>query len=72
MSWLETVRSIVQRWEIDNTDHFTVAYYFMRLGDAAFAMLDTLGLAPDALRASCRVAAPTWWSRATGSRARSG
>jgi acyl-CoA thioester hydrolase len=49
VSWLETVRSIVQRWEIDNTDHFTVAYYFMRLGDAAFAMLDTLGLAPDAL-----------------------
>jgi acyl-CoA thioester hydrolase len=46
--WLETVRSIVQRWEIDNTDHFTVAYYFARLGDAAFAMLDALGLHPTA------------------------
>lgn len=49
MSWLETVRSIVQRWEIDNTDHFTVAYYFARLGDAAYAVLDALGLAPTAL-----------------------
>ncbi|MBM4439624.1 MAG: thioesterase family protein [Candidatus Rokubacteria bacterium] len=46
MSWLETVRSTVHRWEIDNTDHFTVAYYFARLGDAAFAMLDALGLDP--------------------------
>jgi acyl-CoA thioester hydrolase len=47
--WLETVRSMVQRWEIDNTDHFTVAYYFARLGDAAFAMCDALGLAPTAM-----------------------
>ena len=46
MSWLETVRSTVHRWEIDNTDHFTVAYYFSRLGDAGFAMLDALGLDP--------------------------
>lgn len=46
MSWLETVRSTVHRWEIDNTDHFTVAYYFARLGDAGFAMLDALGLDP--------------------------
>jgi acyl-CoA thioesterase FadM len=49
MSWLETARSIVQRWEIDGTDHFTVAFYFMRLGDATFAMLDALGLAPSAV-----------------------
>ena len=48
MSWLETVRSAVQRWEIDSTDHFTVAYYFARLGDAAFVMLDALGLSPTA------------------------
>ncbi len=48
MSWLETVRGTVHRWEIDNTDHFTVAYYFYRLGDAAFAMLDALGLSPAA------------------------
>jgi acyl-CoA thioester hydrolase len=47
--WIETVRSAVHRWEIDNTDHFTVAFYFARLGDATFAMLDALGLAPAAL-----------------------
>ncbi len=46
--WLETVRSAVNRWEIDSTDHFTVAYYFARLDDAAFAMLDRLGLEPTA------------------------
>jgi acyl-CoA thioester hydrolase len=45
-AWLETVRSTVHRWEIDNTEHFTVAYYFARLGDAGFAILDALGLAP--------------------------
>ena len=48
MSWLETVRNDVHRWEIDNTDHFTVAFYFARLGDAAFTMLDALGLSPTA------------------------
>jgi acyl-CoA thioester hydrolase len=47
-AWLETVRSAVNRWEIDNTEHFTVAFYFARLGDATFAMLDALGLAPSA------------------------
>jgi acyl-CoA thioester hydrolase len=46
VSWRETVRSIVQRWEIDGTDHFTVAFYFQRFGDAAFAVLDALGLTP--------------------------
>jgi acyl-CoA thioesterase FadM len=44
--WAETVRSTVHRWEIDNTDHFTVAYYFARLGDALYTMLDALGIAP--------------------------
>jgi acyl-CoA thioester hydrolase len=48
VSWLETCRSMVQRWEIDTTDHFTVAYYFSRLGDAGFAMLEALGLTPTA------------------------
>ena len=48
MSWLETVRSDVHRWEIDNTDHFTVAFYFARLGDAAFTFLDAVGLSPTA------------------------
>jgi acyl-CoA thioester hydrolase len=47
--WLETVRSTVHRWEIDGTDHFTVAYYFARLGDAGFAMLDALGRTPETM-----------------------
>ena len=48
--WLETVRSAVNRWEIDNTDHFTVAYYFARLDDAGFALLHALGVPPVAMR----------------------
>jgi acyl-CoA thioester hydrolase len=52
VSWLQTVRSAVNRWEIDSTDHFTVAFYFARLGDATFAMLDTLGLNPSAAHTS--------------------
>jgi acyl-CoA thioesterase FadM len=50
--WLETCRAAVFRWEIDNTDHFTVARYFARLADAAGAMLDALGLAPTAVTTS--------------------
>lgn len=50
--WLETVRSAVNRWEIDNTEHFTVAFYFARLGDATFALLDALGLGPSAAHTS--------------------
>jgi acyl-CoA thioester hydrolase len=46
--FIETVRANVNPWEIDTTEHFTVAYYFQRLGDAAFAMLDALGLSPTA------------------------
>jgi len=46
VSWIETVRSGVHAWELDNTEHFTVAYYFQRLGDATYAMLDALGMTP--------------------------
>ena len=44
--WVETCRSIVAPWECDTTEHFTIAYYFDRLADAAAAMADSLGL-PD-------------------------
>jgi len=44
MSWLETCRSTVHRWEVDNVDHFTVAYYFARFQDATHTMLHALGL----------------------------
>lgn len=42
--WLETYRGTVYRWEVDNNDHLTVAYYLSRFGDAAQALLDDLGL----------------------------
>src|SRR2546421_204511 len=44
--WLETYRGTVFRWEVDANDHFTVAYYLARFGDAATALLHTLGLGP--------------------------
>jgi acyl-CoA thioesterase FadM len=44
--WLETYRGTVFRWEVDSNDHFTVAYYMARFGDAALAVLHALGLGP--------------------------
>lgn len=44
MSWLETYRGMVYRWEVDNVDHFTVAFYFSRLEDATQALLHAVGL----------------------------
>ena len=46
--WLETYRGMVYRWEVDNVDHFTVAFYFSRFEDATLALLHTVGLDPDA------------------------
>ena len=48
-SWLETYRGMVYRWEVDNVDHFTVAFYFARFEDATLALLHAVGLDPDAL-----------------------
>ena len=42
--WTETCRSIVAPWECDTTEHFTIAYYFDRLADAAATMAESLGL----------------------------
>ena len=44
--WLETYRGTVFRWEVDHNDHFTVAYYFARIADAATGLLAALGLGP--------------------------
>jgi len=62
MTWTETYRGTVHRWEVDNVDHFTVAYYFARFEDATLGMLHALGLVRDALGpgraaivAECRV-----------------
>jgi len=49
MSWLETYRGTVYRWEVDQVDHFTVAFYFARFEDATHAMLHAVGLDPIAL-----------------------
>ena len=56
MAWIETHRGVVPRWEIDNVDHFTVAYYFSRLDDATHALLHAIGLDPVALAAFGRAA----------------
>lgn len=42
--WLETYRGAVSPWECDVVEHFTIAYYFERLGDANLALLESLGL----------------------------
>ena len=41
--WTETWRGIVAPWECDITEHFTIAYYFDRLADAASTMAASLG-----------------------------
>jgi acyl-CoA thioesterase FadM len=43
-AWTETCRSVVSPWECDVTEHFTIAYYFDRLEDAAATMAAELGL----------------------------
>ena len=45
--WLETYRGAVARWEVDDVDHFTVAFYFDRLEHAMLGLLETVGLGPD-------------------------
>ena len=42
--WTETWRGIVAPWECDLTEHFTIAYYFDRLADAASAISASLSL----------------------------
>jgi acyl-CoA thioesterase FadM len=43
--WTETYRGAVSPWECDVTEHFTIAYYFDRLDDAASTIGERLGLA---------------------------
>ena len=45
--WIETCRSVVSPWECDITEHFTIAYYFDRLADAASTTAEMLGLRDD-------------------------
>jgi acyl-CoA thioesterase FadM len=41
--WLETYRGVVNPWECDVVQHFTIAYYFDRLADATRNFLDLCG-----------------------------
>ena len=43
-NWIETYRGTVPPWECDVTEHFTIAYYFDRLEEAAPNLADVLGL----------------------------
>jgi acyl-CoA thioesterase FadM len=43
-NWIETYRGVVPPWECDVTEHFTIAYYFDRLGQAERETAETLGL----------------------------
>ena len=52
MSWLETYRGTVHRWEVDNVDHFTVAFYFGRFEDATLAAARAIGLESASLQAA--------------------
>jgi acyl-CoA thioesterase FadM len=50
MGSIETYRGTVYQWEVDNVEHFTVAFYFARFEDATLAVLHEVGLDPAALR----------------------
>ncbi len=52
--WIETYRGTVHRWELDNVDHFTVAYYFDRFADATANALEALALPTATSRAGAR------------------
>ena len=41
--WVETYRGIVNAWECDVVEHFTIAYYFERFADATRNLLDLVG-----------------------------
>ncbi|HTV90848.1 MAG TPA: thioesterase family protein [Stellaceae bacterium] len=43
-NWTETYRGTVPPWECDITEHFTIAYYFDRLGEAERNLAEALGL----------------------------
>jgi acyl-CoA thioesterase FadM len=43
-NWIETYRGAVPAWQCDVTEHFTVAYYFDRVEEAAANLADELGV----------------------------
>lgn len=51
--WLETYRGVVNSWECDVVQHFTIAYYFDRFADATRNLFD-LAAAADGLDTDMR------------------
>jgi acyl-CoA thioesterase FadM len=43
VDWLESYRGVVNPWECDVVQHFTIAYYFDRFADATRNFLDLIG-----------------------------
>ena len=41
--WFETYRGVVNPWECDVVEHFTIAYYFDRFADATRNFFDLIG-----------------------------
>src|SRR5438874_2288233 len=54
VSWLQTYRGFLYRWEVDHNDHLTVAYYLARVADAGLGLLEALGLGPAYMKRSGR------------------
>ncbi len=52
-AWTETFRGMVKAWECDAFEHFTVAYYYERLGDAVLNLFDEVGAADPAPAREC-------------------
>ena len=55
--WSETYRGMVKAWECDAFEHFTVAYYFDRIADAVFNLLDEVHAGPTHAREDRRALA---------------
>ena len=56
-AWIETSRGVVKPWECDIVEHFTVAYYFDRFGDATLALMDAFGVGPAHIKSTRRACA---------------
>lgn len=57
-AWTETCRAMVKAWECDAFEHFTVACYYERLGDAVLNLFDDAGAGPAHARERRRALVP--------------
>ena len=49
-NYIETYRGDVSPWEVDSTEHFTVAYYYEKFEAATWRFLKHAGVNPNACR----------------------